>query len=206
MNNGNGKDARAWMRANKSQLPPEELPNEKGSRSAAVGGTANAPTRDARALALAAEHADAARDILTHPALTEKERTIWALYIEGVRDEELCRRAQCATGTAKKAIDRIKALMLAPGDATPPLPKKDEAEEVFQDLERTIALGACNAHRVIADVFKRNSQEPEDVDNNEKAVRTVLAIRKSEWDYLQRKKPPEGSDEEARKVAGAVRV
>ena len=205
----NKRDA-AWMREHQDDLPPAELPNERGSRSAAVGGTANERTRDAKALALAAEHADAARDILDHPALSDREREIWGLYVDGLRDEELQKAAKCNTTTARKVIARVKSLMLAPGEAIPAKRAEKDlvaSKDLAVDLEDTIALGAANAHRVITNIFDTKANDAESVENNERAVRTVLAIRKSEWEYLQRTRPGTGApDEEVRKVAGAVKV
>ena len=200
----NSKSDRAWLKEHKDALPPEELANERGARAGHVGGSRNSSTRDAKALALAAEHAEAARDILSHPSLTDREREVWGYYVDGLRDLELLAAAKIDKTNANKIIARVKALMLAPGDAGPP-PKDEKAATI--DLEDTIELGARNAHRVIEDIHKRASTDVEDVENNERAVRTILAIRKSEWEYHFRSKPASGaSDDEVRRVAGSERV
>lgn len=206
MKPGSGREAQAWMRENRDKVPSPILDNEKGSRAGDVGGSRDSKTRDAKALAFAAEMADAAHDILEHPSLTEQERSIWALHVDDVPQDVIAVKVGCSTNTIRKAVNRIKALMVSQAELA-----KEHADapkqEPIPDLEDTIALGARNAHRVIANIHTRQGETPEDVENNERAVRTVLAIRKSEWEYMQRLRPTHGAPEdEVRRVAGMEKV
>lgn len=207
---GSGKEAKAWMALNGHQLPPPEPTNEKGARAGDLGGQRNRRTRDGRALAVAAELADAAHDILSHPSLTERERQIWGLHLQEVSWDRMAQIVGCSTSTVNNAIRRVKALMVSQAElaaCAEPSEKPASPHVEMPDLEDSVALGALNAHRVIQSIHARKGESAEDVENNERAVRTVLAIRKSEWEYMQRLKPERGApDDEVRRIAGSERV
>jgi hypothetical protein len=218
---GNGKDAKAWMDAHAHELPPEEPPPETGRRQKELGGDRNRVGRDAKRLAFAAEMADAARDIASHPALTEAERAIWTMHVKDFTFEAIAKVNSCSKSTVQQVVERVKALMVDPDElaraavaaaaqarnSVANSPGPDEADQVFQNLERSIALGAHNAHRVIVNIHGKSAISGDDVGDNERAVRTLLNVRKSELDYLRlgvRGAP--ASDDEIRKIAGSEKV
>lgn len=207
------RDAKAWMREHGGKLPPEEPAPETGRRSKDVGGTGNRVSREAKSLAFAAEMADAAQDILGHPSLNARDRAIWGMVIEQLSYGVIASRVPCSKTTVQVTVERIKGLMVNQGElakareAPKAKPPKDEAAEVFRDLERTIELGVHNAHRVITDINTRSAYTTDDVENNERAVRTILNVRKSELEYLRLGRPqPGATPDELRNLAGQEKV
>lgn len=166
--------------------------NEFGSRAA-----------DAKNLAFAGEMADAARAILRHPGLRGRDRAVWREHCNGATYAEIARTVRCSYRDVSAAIDRAQALMLRPNweQATMRKPKKrrqgvlDPPPETielapFQDIEATIEVGVHNAHRKIVEISQRTLLSSDDVADNERAVHTLLAVRKSELEYLRGRVPP----------------
>lgn len=185
--------------------------HEKGSRAS-----------DAQDLLFAGEMAEAARSILEHPALTERQRAIWALHIEEGTYSQIARSVRCSYRDISRAIDDVTALMLHPRweeypMRPPPKRRRRETEDEpaplvglcpvpFQDLETSITFGVETAHRKIVELHSKDFLSSDDVADNERAVHTLLAVRKSELEYLKGKVPPKPvkPDEEVRAMAGRV--
>lgn len=85
------------------------LVHETGDRSA-----------DAQDIGFAGEMADAARDILTHPQLTRKQRRIWRLHVSGGTYDSIARTVKCSFRSVSATLDLVQGLMLRPGQPETP--------------------------------------------------------------------------------------
>jgi len=83
--------------------PGDLLIHERGSRAA-----------DAQDIAFAGEMADAARDILRHPALTPRQRAIWRLHVQDSTYAEIAKKVGCSFRDVSASLDAVQALMLKP--------------------------------------------------------------------------------------------
>lgn len=174
------------------------LLNEFGARSA-----------DATDLILAAEMGDAARAILHHPAMSRRHRAVWSRHCVGKTYNEIAAECRCSFREVSSTIDHAQALMLRPNwelhMTRPPTKKKRATEpapsaEAFADVEATLEMGIKIAHRKIAELYTKPILESDDMADNERAVHTLLAVRRSELDYLKRNVPPypSASDDDVR--------
>jgi hypothetical protein len=234
------------------------------------------------------EMAEAAREILTHPGLTSRERRTWKLFTNHATYEQIAAEIRCSYRDVSAIIDRVQALMLHPtteketdmkkpkksktnsrgagrpptmhvkgadgltacgkaaasdrlttagktnckacmmslGVASHPVTAPKQARHVdrvtlpntmnipgitkgqmldfepltipgdeaaawsapndFIDLESTIEIGVKNAHRKIVEISGNPVLSSADVSDNERAVHTLLSVRRGELDYLKR--------------------
>lgn len=205
---------REWLRQHAHELPDAEpggkLVNEKGSRRAEIGGTANSRTADAKAMAFAADMQEAARAVIDHPGWTSQTyRAIWRSYVEhGGVTEEVVAEMGCSKSTVGKAVKAGKALMLVPVDEVSVRREVKQEDHPWTDAEGAIELGCQNAHRAIVQVKRKSLLTEEDVSMNALAVRTLIASRESERKYLElaRERRQPADDEEVRAIAGRERV
>lgn len=220
--------------------------------------------QDTQDLVFAGEMAEAAREILTHPGLTSRERRVWKLFTNHATYEQIAAEIRCSYRDVSAIIDRVHSLMLHPtneketdmkkakrakgnkrgagrpptmhvkgadgltvcgkaaaadrlttvsktncktcmlarGTESPPvLVLTDEAARLvgfepleipaqpiddFRDLESTIEIGVRNAHRKIVEISGNHALSSADVADNERAVHTLLSVRRGELEYLKR--------------------
>lgn len=173
------------------------LLHEHGSRSG-----------DAKELIFSGEMAEAARAILQHPKMTGRQRAVWRRHCDGATYAQIAADVRCSFREVSRTIDFAQALMLRPNwedhMRPPPKPKKKPkaAPKEFVDAETTIEMGVKNAHRKIVELFEKPALDSDDIADNERAVHTLLAARRSELEYLKGKLPayPPAGDDQVREV------
>lgn len=117
--------------------PRDALTNKHGSRS-----------QDAQDVAFAGEMAEAARVLLTHPGLSQRERQVWALVVDGASYSRVAREVRCSYSVVSAAIDRCQALMLRPEWESHPVsdvPEKQPGRYVAVHAEGLPGRTACGA-------------------------------------------------------------
>lgn len=62
-------------------------------------------------------------------------------------------------------------------------------EERFADLERSIEMGVETAHRKIVELHRKSYLTHDDIEANERALRTMISVRKAELEYLRATNP-----------------
>lgn len=72
-------------------------------------------------------------------------------------------------------------------------------EERFADLEKSIEMGVETAHRKIVELHRKPYLTHDDIEANERALRTMISVRKAELEYLRATNPAAARKVGARK-------
>lgn len=204
----------AQLRA-ESLGPIDSSPDASGSvrvnreKGAHAGGSKHVEPEPG-ALEFTAEMAAAMHDIVDHPALEPRHREILRAYLEqDLNWDRVAKKCRCSMSKISEVIERAKHLMLHPNEEPTAVDVSNEDDDVelnapvemalsFDDIEESLAISAKTAHRIIKAVAQTPIIGNGELKANESAVRTLVLLRKSELDYLNRsgrKRAPASSDD-----------
>lgn len=183
---------------------------EKGSRAAQA---------DGESFEVTGEMSAAMHEIVEHPALEPRHREILKAYLEcDLNWDAVAKRCRCSMSKVKEVIERAKHLMLHPDEAPTAVDVSNEDDEVeldapvemalsFEDIEESLAISARTAHRIIKAVSEVRLIGNGELKANESATRTLVLLRKSELEYVNKsgKRRP-AATEDLHELAGKNKV